>query len=63
MRLVSYFGQDAVDMIVGVDNFDAKVTATGNYYKATYCIAYDIESKTNVGSEENYKDKSPQVQI
>lgn len=55
-RLVSYFGQDAVDKIVGIDSYDAKNKAfPANYYKATYRIAYDVESKTDVGSEESTK--------
>lgn len=55
-RLVSYFGQSAVDKIVGIDSYDAKQKAMpANYYKATYRIAYDIESKTDVGSEESTK--------
>ncbi|MDD2626186.1 MAG: ABC transporter substrate-binding protein [Candidatus Methanomethylophilus sp.] len=56
VRLVSYFGADAVKMIVGIDNYDANVSAVpANYYKATYRIAYDIADKANVGSEENTK--------
>jgi iron complex transport system substrate-binding protein len=54
LRLVSYFG--AVDMVVGIDSFDANALGSpANYYKATYRIAYmNISSITLVGSEANF---------
>jgi ABC-type Fe3+-hydroxamate transport system substrate-binding protein len=54
LRLVSYFG--AVDMVVGIDSFDANALGSpANYYKATYRIAYmNISSITSVGSEANF---------
>lgn len=54
VRLACYMG--AYDMIVGIDNMDSGSTGSpANYYMATYRIAYDIDSITNVGSEENYR--------
>ncbi len=54
LRLISYF--DAVDMVSGIDSFDAKAMGSpANYYKATYRIAYqNISSITSVGSEANF---------
>lgn len=54
LRLISYFG--AVDMVVGIDSFDANALGSpANYYKATYRIAYmNISSITSVGSEANF---------
>lgn len=54
LRLISYF--DAVDMVSGVDSFDAKAMGSpANYNKATYRIAYqNISSITSVGSEANF---------
>lgn len=54
VRLVSYVA--GVDRIVGIDSMDAKASGSpANYYFATYRCAFDIESLTNVGSEENQK--------
>lgn len=54
LRLISYFG--AVDMVVGIDSFDANTLGSpANYYKATYRVAYlNISSITSVGSEANF---------
>ena len=54
LRLISYF--DAVDMVSGIDSFDAKAMGSpANYFKATYRIAYqNISSITSVGSEANF---------
>jgi len=56
LRLISYFG--AVDMVSGIDSFDAKsMGSPANYYKATYRIAYqNISSINSVGSESNFAD-------
>jgi len=56
LRLISYF--DAVDMVVGIDSFDANTMGSpANYYKATYRVAYqNISSITSVGSEDNFVD-------
>lgn len=55
LRLVSYFGQSAMDKVVGIDKGDAKVIMSpANYDKATYRLAYpDLINKTNVGSFDN----------
>lgn len=57
VRLVTYFGSEAVDRIVGIDSYDAGTTANpSNYDMATYRLAYDLRGIANVGSEDNYKD-------
>lgn len=55
VRLACYMG--VADKIVGIDRMDAMASgSSANYDKATYRIAYDIRSITNVGSEDNFRD-------
>lgn len=56
LRLVSYFGQSAVDKVVGIDKGDANkgIGTPENYKRATYRIAFpEIVSKAYVGDLDN----------
>lgn len=56
LRLVSYFGQSAMDKVVGIDKGDAN-KGNGmpeNYKRATYRLAFaDLVNKTYVGDLDN----------